>query len=423
MFSSSYAKLKHGDVRKLLKNLLSLAVLRGFDFLIPLITFPYIISKIGIDKFGLISFSLSLCVYFGAIIQYGFSLTGTRDIARSKSDLFELERIYSNIIWTTTFLFVVCLIFFSILVLFIPKFNDYSLLYFVTFLSISLRSLFPIWFFQGVEEMKYITYLGLLSKLLFVVCLFIFVKTEQDFLFIPILNSVSAGVLLLSSVYLIRWKFSVSLRAPKFAYISKQLKHGRYAFINQFAPNLYSNSAIFLLGIFTNTNVVGVFTAASKVIDVAGSVAYIFSNAFLPYISRKIETHKSFMRIMLAVALTLCTFLFLCSDLIVSFLYGEKIESPEISFYLKLLTPAIALIFLQLTLSTNFLMLVGQERLVKNITLSVSVFSLLYTFPAIYFFGGYGAVFTLIFTRVIMSSFYIYGYKSYFKEVGVRNAI
>lgn len=81
--------------KRLLANFASLIVLRGFQFLIPLITLPYLVRTIGLEKFGLINFALALGLYFGAVVQYGFGVTATREIARNRDDPEKLSQIYS----------------------------------------------------------------------------------------------------------------------------------------------------------------------------------------------------------------------------------------------------------------------------------------------------------------------------------------
>jgi PST family polysaccharide transporter len=141
-------------------NFASLTVLRGFQFLIPLITLPYLVRTIGIENFGLVNFALSLGLYFGAIIQFGFGITATREIARYRDDPVRLTQIYSATLSATMILAVISAVLFTFIVLSVEKFNTHLNLYLFTLAFIVFQSLFPIWFFQGMEKMKYITFLS-----------------------------------------------------------------------------------------------------------------------------------------------------------------------------------------------------------------------------------------------------------------------
>ena len=103
--------------KRLISNFVALLVLRGFNFLIPLITLPYLVRVIGLENFGLVNFSLSLGLYFGAIIQFGFGVTATREIARNRDDSIKLAQIYSTTLTASILLAIVSAILFTLIVL------------------------------------------------------------------------------------------------------------------------------------------------------------------------------------------------------------------------------------------------------------------------------------------------------------------
>lgn len=395
--------------KRLISNFLSLIVLRGFQYLIPLVTLPYLVRTIGIENFGLINFALSLGVYFGAIIQFGFGITATREIARHREDPVKLEKIYSVTLSASLILAIICSILFTFVVLTFDKFRDYSDLYFYTLALIVFQSLFPVWFFQGMEKMKYITFLSLSANVMYLISLFLFVKEQNDFMLVPLLQGFFALVNYALAILLICKKFNVKFHVPKLYEIKNTYQNGQHAFIAQLVPNVYTNSAVFLLGVFANNAAVGLFTSATKIIDALGSLVYVFSNTFLPYLSRHIEKHKVFQKIMLGTGFGIAAFLFLLAEFVVNFMYGDI--DLVVVLYIQVLSVAIFLIFIQITYGQNYLMLVGQEVLYKNIIVFSSLFSLLYSFVLIYLYGAWGSVFTLIFTRILISFFTIRAYR------------
>jgi PST family polysaccharide transporter len=396
------------DKKRLMSNFFSLSVLRGFQFLIPLITLPYIVRTIGIENFGLLSFAMSLGVYFQSFIQYGFSVTATREIARNREDIQKVSQIFYKTFLASLFLTIFSFLIYLIILFSFEKFNQHFELYLLVFAVISSQSLFPIWFFQGMEKMKFITFFHLTTSIVFLLLLVPLVKTVDDFIFIPLLQSVIALIMLGLSFFVIHKKFGIEYTCINIQQIKQTLIHGKDVFISSFFLNLYTNTPMFLLGMVANNTTVGLFAAAVKLIDAAGSIAYVFSNTFLPYLSRGLSKHLFFQKIMISVGLLIMIFTILFADYIVTVMYGEGKEL--VAFYLQLLSIGVPLIFIQLTYGTNYLNLIGKDDLVRKIVVNVSILSLLYSVLLIYIFSVWGAIFTLVFTRVLLSSSYFLSY-------------
>ncbi|MDA0701295.1 MAG: oligosaccharide flippase family protein [Bacteroidetes bacterium] len=392
---------------------MSLSVLRGFQFIIPLITLPYMVRTISIENFGLVNFALSLGLYFGAIIQFGFGITATREIARHRDDPTKLAQIYSATLTASILLALVSAILFTLIVLSFDKFNNYLNLYLFTLAFVVFQSLFPIWFFQGMEKMKYITFLSLGTSAMFLISLFAFVKQEEDFILVPLLNATSAFITFIIAITLIKKQFKVNFTRPKIQEIKSIYQNGHHAFVSQLAPNLYNNSAVFLLGLFTNNTLVGLYTAATKVIDAVISFAYILSNTFLPYLSRNLQKRKVFQKIMLASGLVLTIATFIMAEWITTLLFSA--DNLEVATYIQWLAICIFLLFITMTYGTNFLMLIGKDRVVKNIALYTSLVFFGIALLIIPLWGIWGAIATLVgarFTMAILKFGFYHKYKN-----------
>lgn len=96
--------LRRDDVRTLAGNVVALGFLKGVEFLVPLITVPYLVYVVGLEKYGLLAFSMSLALYFGTLIQYSFSVTAVRDVARARGAWSEVSEIFSENICAAVFL-------------------------------------------------------------------------------------------------------------------------------------------------------------------------------------------------------------------------------------------------------------------------------------------------------------------------------
>lgn len=401
--------------RRLFGNFLSLMVLRGFDYVVPLITLPYTIRVVGLANYGILALGLSLATYFGALIQYGFTVTAVRDIAKNRDNASELCRIYSTTATATLTLAVVNCIAFTCLIIATPKFNQHAEIYFFSFFLISMQALFPVWFFQGMEKMRYITYINLLSRLILVSGLFIFVTEESDYPLVPLISALATLTSVVAATLIIRYHFKLIFIFPEWQRLKQAFIDGRHAFISQLAPNLYNNSSTFLLGYFFPSQVVGSFSAATRLIDIFNAPAYIISNTFLPYLSRNIKKHVAFQKIMVTASLSLTLLLFVFSNELVSLIFSS--ENIEVSRYVRYLAASVFFSSLFLTYSTNYLIIAGHEKVAKNIALFTSVSFFLIGLATIPLFGILGSITTLVGARFVMGFLsYLYYRKDFARQ-------
>mgnify|MGYP003522537605 CR=1 FL=1 len=157
-----FVRLKHNkDGKTLIANFGYLSLLQIASYVFPLITLPYLARVIGVEGFGKIAFAAAIMVWFQTIADWGFNFTATRDVAKNRDNKEKISEIFSNVFWARVFLMLISLIGLSVCVLVIPKFKENANIIMISFLMIPGHILFPDWFFQAIEKMKYITILNL----------------------------------------------------------------------------------------------------------------------------------------------------------------------------------------------------------------------------------------------------------------------
>lgn len=184
-------------------NFISLVLLQGVNYLLPLISFPFLFRILGVERYGLVTFGYALMQYFVMFTDFGFNLSATKYISQHRQDAQAINTFLNSAMIGR---FILCVISFTILVLLIStfeKFRSESMLYMLYFGIIIGNVMFPMWFFQGMENMKYITIFNIVAKSLSFIPFFIFIRGPEDYLFVPICYSVGFILAGLVSIFIV----------------------------------------------------------------------------------------------------------------------------------------------------------------------------------------------------------------------------
>lgn len=280
--------------KKLIENFFSLSVLQGANYILPLVTVPYLVRVLGPEKFGLIAFAQAFAQYFRFLTDYGFNFSATKEISINRENKHKIREIFSAVVSAKILLFLISLLIFSLIVLLVGRFRQDLMIYFVSLLGVFGSVLFFQWFFQGVEQMKYITILNIIAKLAFVVCIFVFVRQESDYILAALFHSLGFVLAGLISVYVVWSHFKMRYIIPSIDSVVREVKNGYYIFISQIANSLYTTSNVFILGLLTNNLIVGYYSAGEKLIKAVQALFNPVSQAIFPHVSFLAMTSKEF---------------------------------------------------------------------------------------------------------------------------------
>ncbi len=372
-----YKYFNSNDKKTLFSNFLSLSVLQCANYILPLLTVPYLLRTIGLAKFGIISFAQAIIQYLLIFTDFGLSTTAPRDITLNRESNVKLNEIFSIVmIIRVTLTFLSFWILF-LCVSFIPRLQDDKFIFLFSYGIVAGEVLFPIWFFQGIEKMKYITILNIISKVIFTLAIFIFIKSENDYIYVPVFYSLGYLTSGFLSLYIIFHNFGIKLVLPLWPAIINTFKSNFLFFLSRLSASIYPSTNTFFLGLFTTNEITGFYATADKIVRAATSLNYPLANVLYPYISRTKNTGL-FKKIFYSwnfIAISIFISFLLFHSTIIGIVSGEQNTLLSNTFLLYSLQ--IPIIFPSMLLGLPFLIALGHPKYVNFSFIFSSVFHLI----------------------------------------------
>lgn len=307
----------------------------GTQMLFPLITFPYVCRVIEADGIGQINFFQSIISYISLFTCLGIPMYAIREIARDRSDVVQMNRTAMEILLLHSMLTLVGYAIVAILCLTVPQIQVNIPLFLILSLTIFFTAIGCEWFYQGIEDFKYITIRGLIIKTVSVVLLFIFVKSKTDLLYYGCYTVF--GVLGGNIFNFFRLRKYIHRENIIFSelHIKRHIKPVLKVFSFSVVTSIYLQLNTVLLGFLKNAIAVGYFAAATKVMQMLLMMSSCLGSVMMPRASHLIAENKKdeFNRLIqksydftLAIALPMTIGLIFCAPSLIMALCGVKFE-------------------------------------------------------------------------------------------------
>lgn len=278
-----FAKVR--KYKRIIVNFFSLSLINGVSYIIALFLIPYLLRVLGEERYGSYLIIYVIAQYLLLVGNYGFRFSVTRLVSVHRDDKEKVNAIFNATIWARVLLSAAASAV-GLLIVYLLMDGDDVVMYLFALGMVFGDILIPSWLFQGMEQMKYLTIVNVVSKLVFALLIFVFITSPSQYKYVLLLHSmgyIASGVL---SMYLAKKQFGMRLGMTTFAEIRAQLKDGWHIFVSNIGMEVYRNSNVVLLGIFVGDAAAGIYGAVEKLIKAAQTIINALPMAIYPYVSR-----------------------------------------------------------------------------------------------------------------------------------------
>ncbi len=410
-----------------LKSSINLIIVQFCLFFIPLLAIPYIVGKVGIEKYGAFIFFQTVMGLLSVIGSYGFIQTGVRDIANART-LRKLNYEYAQIFYSKFFVLLIA-VFIGLTLFSFDKFNAEKQLYAYSFLFLVVNFLDISFVYQGIEKLKDYTIANLVGNIFYLSTLFIFITDKSDYIYLPLALAIPRIIASLYSIVALYFRFKIAPAFFSFDGITRKIKEGFSFFMTNIFSIIYTRATVVLLGIITNNTYVGYYSIADQLISAYSTIQGNVSTVYQPQIASAFRNNfkdgvskaKENMLVisMLAIAGIMFTQFFAYDILYV--LFKENAKHSET--ILKILSLNLISIHLGSILAIQILLSLHKEREFLKPSIFAAVLNLTMGSMLILYFKHIGAAISVVLIEIMIFVYLYTKVKSYGIEVLDRRLI
>lgn len=315
------------------KNLSYLTLIQISNTIIPLIIIPYLANRVTQGSFGNLEFARYFCYFFSIIINFGFDVTITRKITLRKNEFHYVNNIVCQTFYSKTILLFISGFFYFIIINSVPSLQDIIFLLTVTFAINIGFVLFPVWYFQGIEELSKISLINFFIKIIIALLTVLLIKKNSDYWIFNYLQSMSFILLGLVSLVFLKVKYKLKIFKIDFLIIKEIMIEGLPIFMSTILVTFISMMFFVFLKLYSSESELGAFSTSHKIVaSLQALILLPFSQAFFPMITRHAKQDIMLFKkninlsafILIIITGLIGLFLILYADLSIKILFGSK---------------------------------------------------------------------------------------------------
>ena len=387
-----------------------------FNLVTPLLVVPYIVSVCGEENFGKTAVGMAIAFFLIVFIDFGSDIIGVREVAVNRDNPEVLNKIFTTTYVVKGIILLLVLTVASIIFHSFPYFKSEKIMFTLGLSVLIGQFLNPTWFLQGIENVKWITLLNIVSKCIYLVGIFFTIKKESDYIYVNLwwgLGMIVSNFLVF--IWIIK-KHQFSFLMVNKDEVFKHIRNDFSMFSSQIFVSLQLYAPVVLISYFGNNLMAGQYRIVEQIIVIFKTYIFLFFNYVFPRVCYLIETDfKRGIKNWLIYNST--NFVFVLFGMLFFYFYSYEIVSYfnptnryvlsnllEVAVFVPLIL-AISIPLKQLVLAYNY------KRFYVYLTSVMVLFNLLAIVILLPKFQVYGVFYSLIATDLIVIIFYLYQLK------------
>lgn len=371
-------------------------------YVIPLLSLPFLARVLGPDSYGVRAYILSFMLLVQAFADFGFNMSGTKEVVETKSEQGKRNRLVTAITLSKLCFLLALLVVSMVAASVLDITRDHLACVLIAYIGIFFNCLIPDFVFMGFEKMSVVTTRFVVSKGISLALIILLVKNADDLMLSIALDSLAGLV-----AFLLAWRKA----AKNFGYapsrvsvrdMTVQIKNATPYFLATISVSLFNSLATLLVGIVGTTYEVACWSLSITALNAVLSLYNPIQNAVYPHMvhSRDFGLMKVALVAGTVCSLAAAIIFALLAASIISILVGD--EYTDGAYMIMILAPVVSMAYPTLMLGAPILGALGYEKdLAKASIIAATLYALL---CAGVFVFGIASIASLGFCRVSAES-------------------
>ena len=388
-----------------------------FNLVTPLLVVPYIVGVCGEENFGKTAVGMAIAFFLIVFIDFGSDIIGVRQVAVNRDNPEQLNKVFTTTYAVKAIILLIVIVTSVVLIATIPFFKSDKPMFYFGFTVLVGQFINPTWFLQGVENVKWITLLNIISKSIYLIGIYATINKDSDYIYINLWWGIGMIIANIIVFLLILKTYNFSFVNVNKTNVFKHFHNDFSMFSSQIFVSLQLYAPIVLISSFGSNLMAGQYRIIEQIIVIFKTYIFLFFNFVFPKVCYLLEIdHKKAMNnwkiyngANLVFILAAMTVLHIFSYDIVSYFNPTNryvlSNLLQVAVFIPLLL-AISIPLKQLILGYNF------KSFYVLLTTLMVLFNLLAILILLPIFQVYGVFYSLIATDLMIIIFYLYRLKN-----------